>query len=164
MDSGMTELTLKVRYDDGLSIEYVAADFDELTARWRDLVDVRTLATMTAGGLGPQVVPDRTQPHAMPSDPWGQPPARQEAPQRPPSTFRRPEPPAPPQASTVTVQTPNGLQVWTLAPDGAPSCLCGETSALVHGTNKNGGPYNAYRCAKGSGDQWRTKCDFNKWA
>jgi hypothetical protein len=161
----MTVLTLKVRFDDGLAIEFDAADWDEMTSRWDELSDVRTLATLTAGGLGPSIVPDVNQSTAPP-DPWGQPPAApQNGAQRPPSTFRPASPPAAPQTpQQLTVQTPNGLQVWTLAPNGAPSCLCGEPAALVHGTKKNGGPYNAYRCAKGAGQNWRAKCDFNQWA
>lgn len=160
-------LTLRTTYDDGTTIEFEAPDWDTLTSRWQELADVRTLVTLTAGGLGPEIVPDVRQPQNMPADPWGQPPASQNGAQSPGGTFRTAATAtraAPVQESTITVQTPNGLQVWTLAPNGAPSCKCGEPAALVHGTNRNGGAYNAYRCAKGAGDNWRTKCDFNQWA
>lgn len=164
----MTWLTLRAAFDN-MTIEFGAADFEELTQAWQQWADVRTLAVLTAGGLNPQVVSRDSPAAPVPADPWGQAAPPQAPAQSQGSTFRRmpappAQPPPPAESGTVTVQTPNGLQVWTLAPNGAPACKCGEASALVHGTNKNGGAYNAYRCAKGAGDNWRAKCDFNQWA
>jgi hypothetical protein len=65
--------------------------------------------------------------------------------------------------AVLNVKGPNGMQTWTLNPPGGPNCDCDEPAALVHGPKAKGGFFNAYRCAKGSGDDWRNKCGFNKW-
>lgn len=69
----------------------------------------------------------------------------------------------PSRPSVLNVKGPQGMQTWTLNPPGGPECKCGEPAALVHGPKAKGGFFDAYRCAKGSGDNWRNKCDFNKW-
>jgi len=68
-----------------------------------------------------------------------------------------------PAGSVLTVKGPNGMQTWTLNPPNGPMCDCNEPAALVHGPKAKGGFFDAYRCAKGAGDDWRNKCSFNKW-
>lgn len=66
-------------------------------------------------------------------------------------------------SNVLTIKGPNGMQTWTLNPPGGPECDCGEPAALIHAPKAKGGFYDAYRCAKGAGDNWRDKCGFNKW-
>lgn len=159
----MTTMTLTVTYDDGLTISFDSADFDSLTKRFQSLAEVSALATLNAAGLGAAIVPDSRQQGPAAADPWGQPPGAQRPAQTQREAPRQAAPPPQQDGNVVTVQTPNGLQVWTLNPGNAPWCGCGEPSALVHGTTKQGKPYNAYRCAKGAGADWRGKCDYNEW-
>jgi len=63
----------------------------------------------------------------------------------------------------ITLQTGKGPQQWTLGIPGAPYCQCGQAAGQVRAKGGNGRDYTAWRCAKGSGDDWRTKCEFNQW-
>jgi hypothetical protein len=64
---------------------------------------------------------------------------------------------------SLTLQTGKGPQFWTLGIPGAPYCQCGVSAGQVRAKGGNGRDYTAWRCAKGSGDDWRTKCEFNQW-
>lgn len=91
-------------------------------------------------------------PPGQPADPWAA---------SGPASAPAPPMPAP---GVKTVQTRNGAQSWTFSPPGGPLCQCNEPAAFVRGTTSKGAPYSAYRCAKGAGDNWRNKCEFNSWA
>lgn len=67
-------------------------------------------------------------------------------------------------SGTVTVTTPNGNQTWQMNPPNAPTCLCGNPAAFVVGAKKAGGTWKAYRCSKGAGQDWKSKCEFSQWA
>lgn len=67
-------------------------------------------------------------------------------------------------SGTVTVNTPNGAQTWQMNPPNAPTCLCGSPAAFVVGAKKAGGTWKAYRCSKGAGQDWKSKCEFSQWA
>jgi hypothetical protein len=66
--------------------------------------------------------------------------------------------------TVVNVQGSKGPQQWTLNAPGAPYCACGQPAGQVRAKGSGGRDYTAWRCAKGAGDDWRTKCDFNQWA
>jgi hypothetical protein len=72
-------------------------------------------------------------------------------------------PPPPVQPGTVTVNTKNGPQQWTLGAANAPACKHGQPAAYVQGFT-NGKPWKRWTCALGAGDGWRNKCDFSQWA
>ena len=69
---------------------------------------------------------------------------------------------APRRAETIIVNSPKGRQRWTLYADNAPECGCGEPAAYVEGAT-NGKSWKRWACSKGSGDEWRNKCDFSEW-
>lgn len=62
------------------------------------------------------------------------------------------------------VNTPKGVQTWTLGLANAPVCLCGQPAAHIQGST-NGRAWARYGCAKGKDkDTYRSKCDFSQWA
>lgn len=99
----------------------------------------------------------QSAPRAPDADPWDE-PAGDAPPSRPATTQAR----SAPAARTVTVTTAKGKQQWTLGANDAPDCLCSEPAAYVVGAT-NGKTWKRYACAKGSGDDWRNKCDFSEW-
>jgi hypothetical protein len=110
---------------------------------------------------GVPVPPPPPVPAPVPADPWAG-AGGTSAPAPPGPGVASPPVYAAP--SVITVQTRQGAQTWTLAPPGAPMCQHNEPAAFVRGTTKDGKPYSAYRCALGSGPNWRSKCEFNQWA
>lgn len=97
-------------------------------------------------------------PRTPQSDPWDEPAT--DAPASRPAAAQASS--ARPAARTVTVTTAKGKQQWTLGADRAPECACGEPAAYVVGAT-NGKTWKRWACAKGSGDDWRNKCDFSEW-
>jgi hypothetical protein len=71
---------------------------------------------------------------------------------------------APADSNVKVVSTKNGDQTWTLHAPNAPMCHCDIPAAHVEGKGKNNKTWKAWRCTKGSGDNWRDKCDFSEWA
>jgi hypothetical protein len=71
---------------------------------------------------------------------------------------------APADSNVKVVSTKNGDQTWTLHAPNAPMCHCDIPAAHVEGNGKNNKTWKAWRCTKGSGDNWRDKCDFSEWA
>jgi hypothetical protein len=120
---------------------------------------------------GPPVQPPAQVPQAPVQAPQGQPgpypppPAQQYAPPAPQAPVPTAPPPIPqaPGTGTVTVQGRNGPTSWTLSPPNGPYCLCGVPAAFVTGKKSDGGTFSAYRCAKGAGNDWKNKCQFNQW-
>lgn len=47
--------------------------------------------------------------------------------------------------------------------DGAPECDCGDTAVAKIGYSANGNPYGVFVCAKGAGEDWKSKCEFSQW-
>jgi hypothetical protein len=126
----------------------------------------------TALGNG-SPAPQRTQAAEVPQqelDPWAEAAGSRQARD---ATLAGPTP-AQPAASATSgspagpsgvrhVKDKNGVQTWTFPP-GAPNCECGVPAGHVSALNASGKAYKAFRCAKRSGDEWRSKCDFNEWA
>jgi len=71
---------------------------------------------------------------------------------------------APEQSNVQVVETKSGNQTWTFHAPNAPVCGCDQPAAHVEGVGKNGKAWKAWRCSKGSGQNWRDKCDFSEWA
>jgi hypothetical protein len=97
-------------------------------------------------------------------DPWSTP---QTTPQRPPAATTEPSrgTAAPAMQSGVyQVNTPKGVQTWTLGLASAPVCGHGVPSAHIQGST-NGRAWARYGCAKGKDKAtFRDKCDFSEWA
>jgi len=139
----------------------------KLTIEVPDAEFARMLADALAGGndRAEQVIADagmtRGAPQSAPSapmaDPWDDAPD-----DVPPASSPATQARSAPRAQTITVTTAKGRQQWTLGADRAPDCLCGEAAAYVVGAT-NGKTWKRWACSKGSGDDWRNKCDFSEW-
>lgn len=162
-------MELHVDLGDGITAVCRGETLTDLMERYDRLTGLSVASdTLTNAG---RAVPNDMYPHMAepPADPWAPPsPTSVAMPAAQPSQGQAASyaPSAPPQSQpgVITVQTSNGIQVWSLNPPNGPLCQCGTPAALVRGTTTKGKPYNAYRCLKGSGDDWRNKCAFNQWA
>lgn len=99
----------------------------------------------------------QSAPRAPQTDPWDEPQDDLPSASQPPAQTRSAS-----RAQTITVTTAKGKQQWTLGAERAPDCLCGEPAAYVVGAT-NGKAWKRWACSKGSGDDWRNKCDFSEW-
>jgi hypothetical protein len=103
-------------------------------------------------------------------DPWGvtstgtqNPPAATTEPSRGTTAPASP-PPTGVQPGVYQVNTPKGVQTWTLGLASAPLCGHGVPSAHIQGST-NGRAWARYGCAKGKDKStFRDKCDFSEWA
>jgi len=121
---------------------------------------------VVGGGQGqaPADAPPWPPEQSADDDPWGAPPGNPNPNPAPPAAPPTPPPPAPPQTGTFQVQTPKGMQQWTLGSQNAPACGCGQPAAYIQGST-NGRAWARWGCAKGKDKAtYRSKCDFSQWA
>lgn len=131
---------------------------DEFVNRLAEAVARKQLeiAGMAADPTGQGSGPAHGATHATPqdspahADPWGG--------GSPPQTASAPSGPT----GTKTVNTPSGPRTWTFNAVGAPQCDCGDPAGLVQGKSARG-TFKQWRCAKGAGDDWKSKCEFSQW-
>lgn len=111
-------------------------------------------ATVTTNAPAAVSQPASTAPEA---DPWTD--------AAPAATNAAPTATAPSGApTTFTVNTPKGVQTWTLNAGNAPTCNCGQPAAFQEG-NTNGRDWKRWTCAKAADKQnYKSKCAFNQFA
>jgi hypothetical protein len=124
----------------------IAIDVDDVTLDKLGAAIARHMScTIPADRVN--AAPGATETRAA-EDPWGS-----------PGVLDNPGAASTPPPETTVV---SGGKTWRLNVAGAPRCQCGETAALQEGTGKKG-PWKRWACAKGAGDDWRSKCDYSSF-
>lgn len=159
-----------------MSVEILTIDLSEATIEAIAEAVTRRISGIGVGNASPN--PQRTQRPEVsegPADPWAEPGGSREARDAtvrptgaaPAATSSTPGPgpsaAAPRRNDEIkVVETKFGIQTWRF-PDDAPNCDCGQKAGLMGATSKAGKPYKAWKCAKRSGDGWRSACDYSEF-
>lgn len=150
----------------------VMGNVDDLVTVLSELKDAEALDVVTTGvktkpGAKQVTEEPETASDDTAADPWADDEEAEEKPAAKPKARTKPKPkPAPAdddEEPNIYKETDNFGNVYTMGLPEAPECLCGDPAAKVRAKARSGKMYNAWRCAKGVGDDWKSKCTYSEF-